>query len=166
MFPCKLFRLMDPKTLMLQTLLECQSCYDSCFKISSVRNKSCSFVQIKLCGDNSSLLPPRVEDWTCMHFSTSCCVLTENCTVFARLHGILQVLLPEWWAPSLQSQYTKINKQTQININKYYIKYKHSHVTEGKFKKNTFNLKFLNTLTCSLRLMARAECSSALMTEV
>ena len=110
----KLFRLMNPKTLMLQTLFKCQPCYESCFNISImpvhrtkiITNTAKQFIWAS-CSTAPSWWPERTTA-----FSTSCCVLTENCTVFARLRGILLVLLPEWWALSLQSQYT-VRKQVK-----------------------------------------------------
>lgn len=115
-------------------------------------------------------------------------LLTENCKVFATPHDISLALLLGWPAPSLQSLCTaiKTNRITQIhsgpdehqgqqgnscclNAGKCSVTKvitwtdKQSWLIQKIHKKRS---KYFHTLTSSLWLMARAECSKALMTEV
>lgn len=104
-----------------------------------MRNKSSSFVQVKLLWRLSTATKRWKFD---LHPLSSCCVLTENCTVFARLHGILLVLPPEWWAPSLQSQYT-VSKWVQLK-------------NKQKEHKSQINIHILMSLRGNLRNTRKA----------
>lgn len=100
-------------------------------------------------------------------------LLTPHCRVSARPHGTSPALPVMYWAPNLQSQHTTRKKQEEekdLLIQLYIQNLKINYSLKGRIRsypcaKPIAIGQVLPTLTSSLWLMARAECSKALITE-